>query len=74
MLIAIYLHLRIYQMLLSKATYTAFRLYVFFFISMCVEPTSFSSTTEPQEHLTLFNELNFNLIGVMKWKLLSLSS
>ncbi len=52
------LHLHIYHMLLSKATYSAFRLYIFF-VSMCVlwelNPQPFAlltqcSTTEPQEH------------------------
>ncbi len=51
----------IYQMLLPKATYSAFRLYIFF--SMCVPwkliPQPFAlltqcSTTEPQEHILIF--------------------
>ncbi len=56
----LYLHLCIWQTLLSKATYSAFRLYIFFYqYSMCVpwesNPQPFAlltqcSTTEPQEH------------------------
>ncbi len=52
----------ILQTLLSKATYSAFRLYSFFFISMCVpwelNPQPFAlltqcTTTEPQEHFVI---------------------
>ncbi len=46
-----------YQTLLSKATYSAFRLYIFcqYMCSLGIEPTTFAlltqcSTTEPQEH------------------------
>ncbi len=54
------MHLYIYQMLLSKVTYSAFRLYIYF-ISMCslgVEPAAFCTanamlSTEPQEHLLI---------------------
>ncbi len=45
-------------MLLSKATYSAFRLYIYcqYVCSLGIEPTTFytakqSSTTEPQEHI-----------------------
>ncbi len=43
-------------MLLSKVTYSAFRLYIFqYMCSLGIEPTTFAlltqySTTEPQEH------------------------
>ncbi len=52
----------IYQMLLSKAPYSAFRLYIFF-LSVCVplelNPQPFAlptqcSTTEPQKHFRFF--------------------
>ncbi len=53
----LHLHLCIQQMLLSKATYSAFRLYIFcqYMCSLGIEPTTFAlltqcSTTEPQEH------------------------
>ncbi len=57
----IHLHLCIYQTLLSKATYSTFRLYIFFCQYMCslgIEPTTFAlltqcSTTEPQEHVEI---------------------
>ncbi len=49
----------IYQTLLSKATYSAFRLYIYcqYVCSLGIEPTTFAlltqcSTTEPQEHIS----------------------
>ncbi len=50
-------YIYIYQMLLSKATYSAFRLYIYYQYMgfLGIEPTTFvlltqCSTTEPQEH------------------------
>ncbi len=60
-------------MLLSKATYSAFRIYsFFFFVSMCVpwefNPQPFAllmkcSTTEPQEHRLYVNEMTKPIIN-----------
>ncbi len=57
----------IYQTLLSKATYSAFRLYIFcqYMSSLGIEPTAFAllmqcSTTEPQEHVNDFNDKMIN--------------
>ncbi len=51
----------IYKMLLSKATYSAFRPYIYCqnVCSLGIEPTTFAlqtqcSTTEPQEHLIFY--------------------
>ncbi len=47
-----YLHLCIYQTLLSKATYSAFRLYIFcqYMCSLGIEPTTFALLTQCSTH------------------------
>ncbi len=55
------LYIYIYQTILSKATYSTFRLYIFcqYVCSLGIEPTTFAlltqcSTTEPQEHYAVY--------------------
>ncbi len=58
-------------MLLSKATYSAFRLYIYcqYVCSLGIEPTTFTllmhcSTTEPQEHYSPWEICSFILVSV----------
>ncbi len=55
---------------LSKATYSTFRLYIFwqYACSLGIEPTTFAlltqcSTTEPQEHIKLIKHENTQFQG-----------